>query len=74
MKDPANHDASLSYELWDRANHIIPGGSQLISRRPYAFSNGVAPVYAERGKGSRIWDVQGIEYLDYGMSVTSGIL
>ena len=74
MKNPDTHDTSLSYELWDRANHIIPGGSQLISRRPYAFSNGVAPVYAERGKGSRIWDVQGIEYIDYGMSVTSGIL
>lgn len=74
MKDPRRHDVSSSYELWDRANHVIPGGSQLISRRPYAFANGVAPVYAERGKGSHIWDDQGIPYIDYGMSVTSAIL
>ncbi|MDE2767751.1 MAG: aminotransferase class III-fold pyridoxal phosphate-dependent enzyme [Chloroflexota bacterium] len=74
MKDPRAHDVSSSYALWERANRVIPGGSQLISRRPYAFANGVAPVYAERGKGSRIWDDQGVEYLDYGMSVTSAIL
>ena len=74
MKDPRAHDVASSYGLWERANRVIPGGSQLISRRPYAFANGVAPVYAQRGKGSRIWDDQGVEYLDYGMSVTSAIL
>ena len=74
MKDPRTHDVASSYALWERANRIIPGGSQLISRRPYAFSNGFAPVYAQRGKGSRIWDDQGVEYVDYGMSVTSAIL
>ena len=74
MKDPRAHDVSKSYALWERANRVIPGGSQLISRRPYAFANGVAPVYAQRGKGSRIWDDQGVEYVDYGMSVTSAIL
>ena len=74
MKDPRAHDVSSSYALWERANQVIPGGSQLISRRPYAFANGVAPVYAERGKGSRIWDDRGAEYVDYGMSVTSAIL
>ncbi len=74
MKDPQTHDVASSYALWERANRVIPGGSQLISRRPYAFANGVAPVYAERGKGSRIWDDRGVEYLDYGMSVTSAIL
>ena len=74
MKDPRTHNVASSYALWERANQIIPGGSQLISRRPYAFSNGFAPVYAERGKGSRIWDDQGVEYIDFGMSVTSAIL
>ena len=74
MRDPRAHDVTNSYALWERANRVIPGGSQLISRRPYAFANGVAPVYAERGKGSRIWDDRGVEYVDYGMSVTSAIL
>ena len=31
-------------------------------------------MYAQRGKGSRIWDDQGVEYVDFGMSVTSAIL
>ena len=74
MKNPHAHDVSNSYDLWDRANSIIPGGSQLISRRPYVFANGIAPVYAKRGKGSRIWDDQDVEYIDYGMSVTAAIL
>jgi glutamate-1-semialdehyde 2,1-aminomutase len=74
VKNPRTHDVTSSYALWERANRVIPGGSQLISRRPYAFANGVAPVYAQCGKGSHIWDDQGVEYIDYGMSVTSAIL
>ena len=74
MKDPRAHDVSRSYELWKKARELMPGGSQLISRRPYVFADGVAPVYAERGKGSRIWDADGVEYLDYGMSVSAVIL
>ena len=74
MKDPTTHNISQSLQLWDHAREVIPGGSQLISRRPYIFASGIAPIYAERGKGSRIWDVDGTEYIDYGMSVTSCIL
>ena len=74
MKDPATHNIPTSLKLWGRAREIIPGGSQLITRRPLIFASGVAPIYAERGKGSRIFDVDGVEYIDYGMSVTSCIL
>lgn len=45
-----------------------------MSRRPLIFAAGVAPIYADRAKGSHIWDVDGGEYLDFGMSVSACIL
>lgn len=63
-----------SQQLFARACALIPGGTQLISRRPHAFAPGVAPLYATRGRGARIWDVDGHEYIDYGMSVSACIL
>jgi len=60
--------------MYERAKQLVPGGTQLLSRRPLIFAAGVAPIYAERAKGSHIWDVDGGEYLDYGMSVSACIL
>ena len=37
----------------------------MISRRPSRWAQGVSPVYADRAKGCRIWDVDGNEYLDW---------
>ncbi len=72
MKKPSPIARSL--ELYERAKLLVPGGTQLVSRRPQIFAPGVAPIFAERGKGSHIWDVDGGEYLDYGMSVSACIL
>lgn len=52
-------------ELYARAEKLIPGGTQLISRRPTRFAYGVSPVYAERAAGARFWDVDGNEYIDW---------
>jgi len=60
--------------LYRRALEIIPGATQLISRRPHIFAPGVAPIYAAHGKDARIWDVDGNEFIDYGMAVSSCIL
>lgn len=72
MTEKRTIDRSL--ELYRRARELVPGGTQLISRRPQIFAPGVAPIYASRARGSRIWDVDGGEYLDYGMSVSACIL
>lgn len=58
-----------SLELFERAQARIPGGAQLISRRPSRFAWGVSPIYAARAQGARMWDVDGHEYIDW----TSGI-
>ncbi len=48
----------------DRARKLIPGGVLGI-RRPYNFVEGEYPVFFSQGKGGRITDVDGNEYIDY---------
>ena len=47
-----------SQELYRRALELIPGGTQLISRRPTRYANGVSPAFATRARGARFWDVE----------------
>ena len=58
-------DLRKSEELYARAVELIPGGSQTNSKRPQGYAPGVFPAYVERGKGCRVWDVDGNEYIDY---------
>lgn len=55
---------SKSQEIQNRARNIIPGMTQLLSKRPDMFSLGIWPAYYSKAKGSRIWDLDGNEYLD----------
>lgn len=63
-----------SYELYHQALDIIPGGTQLISRRPELYAPGLTPPYVSHAKGSRFWDLDGNEYLDLMMCVGASIL
>lgn len=54
-----------SLETYARALEVIPGGMQLISRRPYILAQGISPIYADHAKGSHLWDVDGNEYIDW---------
>ncbi len=54
-----------SNELWQRALDLVPGGTHTNSKRATAFALGAYPIYADRAKGCRIWDVDGNEYIDY---------
>ena len=63
-----------SMEIYKRAGELIPGWTQLISRRASSFASGVNPVYAERAKGSRFIDVDGNEYVDWVNAVGAIIL
>ncbi|HEY2498466.1 MAG TPA: glutamate-1-semialdehyde 2,1-aminomutase [Candidatus Angelobacter sp.] len=52
-----------SRELHDRASRVIPGGVDSPVR---AFKSvGGEPPYIVRGNGSRMWDADGNEYIDY---------
>lgn len=63
-----------SLALYERAMLLIPGGSQTNSKRPSGYAPGVFPIYAERAKGCRVWDVDGNEYIDYIMALGPIIL
>jgi glutamate-1-semialdehyde 2,1-aminomutase len=67
-------DVSRSLELYRRAGELIPGWTQLISRRADQFANGVSPIYAQRAKGSRFIDVDENEYIDWVNAVGAIIL
>ncbi len=54
--------------LYEQALHIMTPVTQTLAKGPGQYVNGVAPKYAERGSGARIWDVDGNEYLDYNMA------
>jgi len=58
-----------SLELYEKAIQIIPGGSQTGSKRPDSYAPGAFPIYLEKGKGCRVWDVDGNEYIDYIMAL-----
>jgi glutamate-1-semialdehyde 2,1-aminomutase len=54
---------SRSAELFARAQKRVPGG---VNSPVRAFRNvGCEPFFVARGKGARIWDVNGNEYIDY---------
>src|SRR5947208_1316375 len=54
---------SRSSQLFARARNRIPGG---VNSPVRAFPNvGGEPFFVERAAGSRIWDVDGKEYVDY---------
>ncbi len=63
-----------SNEYWERAKHLIPAGTQTLSKSPTQFVEGIAPKYLERGQGSHVWDVDGNEYIDYPMGLGPVIL
>src|SRR3954452_22908961 len=51
---------AASGRMFERAAEVMPGGvpSQFQAGDPW-------PVYVARGEGSRVWDVDGNEYLDF---------
>lgn len=58
-----------SNALYERAMEIMTPVTQTLAKGPGQYVNGVAPKYVTRGKGARVWDVDGNEYLDYNMGI-----
>lgn len=58
-----------SNELWERAQRLIPAGTQTLAKGPGQYVNGFAPKYLVKGRGARVWDADGQQYLDMTMGV-----
>lgn len=52
-------------QLWEEAKRLIPGGSQLLSKRAEMFLPGGWPSYYAKAKGIAVWDLDGNKYLDF---------
>jgi len=53
-----------SRELWERSCKVIVGGGQ-AHKRPVDIMKLGGPAFAARASGSRMWDVDGNEYIDF---------
>ncbi|MGE4064682.1 MAG: aminotransferase class III-fold pyridoxal phosphate-dependent enzyme [Rhodospirillaceae bacterium] len=53
-----------SKQLFDRALKVIPLASQTFSKSHIQYPENAAPLFLERGRGGRVWDVDGNEYVD----------
>ena len=67
-------EISGSQALWERARTLIPAGTQTLAKGPTQYVDGVAPKYLARGKGARVWDVDGNEFIDLTMAVGPVVL
>jgi glutamate-1-semialdehyde 2,1-aminomutase len=56
-------DRKRSILLYQKALEVIPGGVNSPVRAFKAV--GIQPTFVDRAKGSKIWDVDGNEYVDY---------
>lgn len=50
--------------LYKKAKKLIPGGTQLLSKRPEMFLPDNWPSYYSKAKGVEVWDLDGNEYID----------
>ncbi|MCM1498448.1 MAG: aminotransferase class III-fold pyridoxal phosphate-dependent enzyme [Clostridium sp.] len=54
----------ISQKLYERAKKIIPGGTQLLSKRPEMYLPGLWPAYYESAKGCYVTDLDDNRYCD----------
>ena len=61
--------------LYNRAKEIIPGGTQLLSKRPEMWLPNIWPSYYSKAKGCEVWDLDGNHYYDMSiMGVGANVL
>ncbi len=61
--------------LYKRAKKIIPGGTQLLSKRPEMFVPEFWPAYYSKAKGCKVWDLNENQFIDMSiMGIGANIL
>jgi glutamate-1-semialdehyde 2,1-aminomutase len=59
-----------SQGLQERFHALIPGGSHTYAKGDDQYPEGAAP-YIVRGNGCHVWDLDGNEFIEYGMGLRS---
>lgn len=60
-------------QLRERAQQVIPAGCHTYSKGDDQFPAN-APPFIRAGRGARVWDTDGAEYIDWGMGLRAVIL
>lgn len=60
----AGRSFDKSNKLLDEVLQLIPTASQTFSKSYLQYPRGYAPLFIQRGQGSRVWDIDGNEYID----------
>jgi glutamate-1-semialdehyde 2,1-aminomutase len=61
-------DFSKSRALLPKAHRLIPGGSHTYAKGDDQYPE-QAPAFIARGKGCHVWDLDGNEFIEYGMGL-----
>jgi len=64
METKLQEEKQTGQELYRRARQRIPGGTQLLSKRPEMFLPDQWPSYYSRAKGADVWDLDGRKFTD----------
>lgn len=64
MREVKRLNLTKSFELFEEAKSLVPGGV-LGARKPSDFIEGEYPIFFDQGKGCRLKDVDGNEYIDF---------
>lgn len=57
-------NTSITQARYEHAKTRIPGGVQLLSKRPENFLPGQWPAYFSKAQGCEVWDLDGNRYVD----------
>ncbi len=55
-------------DLYRHAKSRIPGGTQLLSKRPEMFAPEQWPAYFREARGCEVWDLDGRRYYDFSIN------
>jgi glutamate-1-semialdehyde 2,1-aminomutase len=70
LTEPMQPFRGKTQAAYEHAKELIPGGTQLLSKRPEMFAPSVWPAYARQARGCEVIDLDGRRYIDM---TTSGI-
>ena len=72
MNSPAKHPFRRSFEnsakMQARVHSIIPGGAHTYAKGDDQYPV-LAPGFLKKGNGCRVWDIDGNEFIEYGMGL-----
>jgi glutamate-1-semialdehyde 2,1-aminomutase len=62
---PKDRSQGTGQRLYRHAKTRIPGGTQLLSKRPEMFLPELWPAYYQRAIGATVWDLDGNRFIDF---------